>query len=231
MGGDPGSVLARLVDASMIEAHFDGGTRYRMLETLRAYGLDRLVATGEHEAAAGRLLGWAVDLTARIEEGLRSTREPEFDAVLRRELPNLRAAWRLARQPRNPSMSRPRWSSDSSTPSAYRDLIETPRLGRGTGRRIRPWPPIRARTAVLGIAAEAAYHRGDHRRAEHLARAGLALVTDADDRGAVCCRCRWSTWPEARTRMLSSTRLAPAAFAPHPRENYGVGRSGHGVRR
>ena len=53
LASDPGSVLARLVDASMIEAEFaGGGTRYRMLETLRAFGLDRLAAAGEDEAAA-----------------------------------------------------------------------------------------------------------------------------------------------------------------------------------
>src|SRR3712207_9460498 len=37
LGSDPGSVLARLVDASMVEATIgEGGTRYRMLDTLRA---------------------------------------------------------------------------------------------------------------------------------------------------------------------------------------------------
>ena len=49
-GRDPGSVLARLVDASMLEAAFTGGTRYRMLETLRAFGLDRLAAAGDDDA-------------------------------------------------------------------------------------------------------------------------------------------------------------------------------------
>ena len=47
----------------MIEATFDGRTRYRMLETLRMYGLDRLAAAGETDAATGRMLAWAVELT------------------------------------------------------------------------------------------------------------------------------------------------------------------------
>ncbi|MGE5765080.1 MAG: ATP-binding protein, partial [Mycobacterium leprae] len=67
LDGDPGSALARLVDASMIEASFENGTRYRMLETLRAFGLDRLAATGEEEAAAARMVRWAVELTAWAE--------------------------------------------------------------------------------------------------------------------------------------------------------------------
>ena len=62
LAGDPGTVLSRLVDTSMLDAEFgDGGTRYRMLETLRAYGLDRLAAEGEDGDGADRLLRWAVD--------------------------------------------------------------------------------------------------------------------------------------------------------------------------
>ena len=64
--------LARLVDASMIEADFGEGTRYRMLETLRAFGLDRLEAAGETDAAAERLLRWAVELTAWVEQTARA---------------------------------------------------------------------------------------------------------------------------------------------------------------
>ena len=87
-------------------------------------------------------------------------REPEADAVLRRELANLRAAWRSARS---------RGALDAAAAMvtalfdavAYRDLVE-----------IRSWAeeladdpaldghPLAA--AVLGTAGEAAYHRGDH---------------------------------------------------------------------
>ncbi|MGW7364161.1 BTAD domain-containing putative transcriptional regulator [Streptomyces sp. NPDC054841] len=175
---DPGSVLARLVDASMIDASFEGATRYRMLETLRAFGLDRLAAAGEHDAAAERLLRWAVELTAWIGTAMATEREPEADAVLRRELPNLRAAWRLARS---------RESLDDAAAMvvvlydavAYRDLVE-----------IRDWaeeladdPALATHpraAAVLGTAAEATYHRGDYHRADRLARSGLAKATDSD---------------------------------------------------
>ena len=65
LAGDPGTVLSRLVDTSMVDAEFaGGGTRYRMLETLRAFGLDRLAAAGEDDDAGDRLLRWAVELTA-----------------------------------------------------------------------------------------------------------------------------------------------------------------------
>src|SRR5690349_2225766 len=177
---DPGTALSRLVDASMVDADFTAGTRYRMLETLRAFGIDRLGAAGEDDAAARYLIGWAVRLTASIGERIVTDAEPEADAALRRELANLRAAWRLARD---------RGAVDGAVAMlvplfdavAYRDLLE-----------IRGWADELARvflddpaltrhpraSAVLGVAAEAAYHGGDHAAAERLARAGLERITD-----------------------------------------------------
>ncbi|MFC4468419.1 BTAD domain-containing putative transcriptional regulator [Streptomyces xiangluensis] len=174
---DPGSTLARLVDASMVEASFEGATRFRMLETLRAFGLDRLAAAGEDKAAAERMLRWAVELTSWIGTVMDTEREPEADAVLRRELPNLRAAWRLVRG---------QGSLDDAVAMvvalfeavAYRDLVE-----------IRDWaeeladdPALAGHpgaVAVLGVAAEAAYHRGDYRRADQLSRTGLEKAADS----------------------------------------------------
>jgi predicted ATPase/DNA-binding SARP family transcriptional activator len=57
---DSGSALAHLVEASMINAIFGERTRYRMLETLRHFGLDRLAAEGEVAAAEQHLMRWAL---------------------------------------------------------------------------------------------------------------------------------------------------------------------------
>jgi predicted ATPase len=97
LDSDPGGVLARLVDASMIDAHFGVGTRYRMLATLRVFGLDRLAAAGEDEAAARHMLRWAVDLTEWIDATMTTERERSRRRPCAGELPNLRAAGRLAR--------------------------------------------------------------------------------------------------------------------------------------
>jgi predicted ATPase/DNA-binding SARP family transcriptional activator len=174
---DPGNVLARLVDASMIVAEFDEGrTRYRMLEVLRAFGRDRLVAAGEVDQAERGMLRWAVELADWLEGSLATDREPEADGVLRRELPNLRAAWGLARR---------RGDLDAAVAMvvqlfdaiAYRDLVEL----RGWAAQVAADPAIVEHpqaAAVLGTAAEAAYHRGDHEEADRLARRGLELTTD-----------------------------------------------------
>ena len=171
LSSDPGSVLARLVDASMIEVRFEGGTRYRMLDTLRTFGLDRLAAADESEAAVARMQRWAVDLTGRIAATMVSEDEPEADAVLRRELGNLRAAWRSVRS---------RGALDAAAAMvtalfdaiAYRDLVEI----RSWAEELADDPGLGDRplaAAVLGTAGEAAYHRGDHVKADRLARAGL----------------------------------------------------------
>jgi predicted ATPase len=199
LASDPGSALARLVDASMIEAHFSGGTRYRMLETLRAFGLDRLAAAGEDEAAARHLARWAVDLTAWIEAGLMTEREPDADAALRRELPNLRAAWRLVRDRgmRDEAVAIVTALFNAVT---YRDLVElrdwADELAEDPALAGHPRAPI-----VLGTAAEAAYHHGDYPRAERLARAGLEGSAGADPEVWSC------------LSVLSVVALARGAYA------------------
>ncbi|WP_433506368.1 BTAD domain-containing putative transcriptional regulator [Pseudonocardia halophobica] len=179
LGGDPGSLLARLVDASLLDADFADGTRYRMLETLRAFGSDRLAAAGEAHAAEALLVRWAVGLTERIRAGLDGAAEAEADATLRREIANLRVAWRLARR-----------SGDLDSAAAivialfeaigYRDLVEL----RGWAEELAADPALAAHpraAAVLGVAAEGVYHRGDAGGAERLARTGLERGPDPDD--------------------------------------------------
>lgn len=224
LDSDPGSALARLVDASVIDATFEGAfegtTRYRMLETLRAFGLDRLAAAGEDKAAAGRLVRWAVELSTWIGATMATEREPEADAVLRCELPNLRAAWRLARG---------RGSLDDATAMViglyeaitYRDLLEL----RDWARELADDPEIAGHpraTAVLGIAAEATYHNGDYRTADRLARAGLEKSTgDAD---AWYCLTTLSVADLARGAhddVVEHNLAAADLIGPH-RENLGI---------
>ncbi|WP_440073286.1 BTAD domain-containing putative transcriptional regulator [Streptosporangium sp. OZ121] len=218
--GDPGSVLARLVDTSMVNVDFEGGTRYRMLETLRAFGVDRLEAAGEDKAAAERLLRWAVELTEWIGAAMTTEREPEADAVLRRELPNLRAAWRLARRP-GPLDDAAAMVVALFYAVAYRDLIE-----------IRDWaeelagdPALSSHSLaaqVLGTAAEAAYHRGDYRRADQLARRGLELATD--DIGSWFCLTPLAVAASARGAYSDTVEhsLSAAALTSMPSEHLGV---------
>ncbi|MGW7477934.1 BTAD domain-containing putative transcriptional regulator [Nonomuraea muscovyensis] len=217
---DPGSALARLVDTSMIDARFEGGTRYRMLETLRAFGLDRLAAAGEDEAAAECVLRWAVELAGWINAAMATEREPEADAVLRRELPNLRAAWRLARRREEPDDAVAMVVALYEA-IAYRDLVEL----RDWAEELAGDPALAAHPgapAVLGAAAEAVYHRGDYRRADRLARAGLAKA--AGGPGSWHCLSVLSVADLARGAYgdVVEHSLAAADLAGPHRENLGI---------
>jgi predicted ATPase/DNA-binding SARP family transcriptional activator len=172
--GDPGAALARLVDASMVEAVFEhSGTRYRMLETLRSFGLDRLRAAGEQDAAAARLVRWAVALADRIDAEQATSREPQAAATLGRELANLRAAWRLARE-RGDLDAAAALAVGLYDVTSWRDLTEPNRWAEELAADPALGGHPRA-AAVLGSAGNAAYFRGEYAEAERLTRAGLAL--------------------------------------------------------
>jgi predicted ATPase len=75
-GADAGAAVLRLVDCSLLvppRAGPDGRSRYRMLETLRAYGAGLLAGTGEQEeAAAAGLAGYALRVARQAAAGLQS---------------------------------------------------------------------------------------------------------------------------------------------------------------
>jgi predicted ATPase/DNA-binding SARP family transcriptional activator len=220
-GTDPGSTLARLVDASMVEADFGGGgTRYRMLETLRAYGRDRLVAAGEEDAAATRLIRWAVELTGWFAVEVLTEREPEADAVLRREPANLRVAWQLARG-RGALDEAAAVVASLMDAVAYRDLVEFREWARELARDPALDGHPRA-GMVLGIAAEATYQSGDYAEAERLARAGLDRAID--DTARAYCLMPLSVAALARGARAEAVEhaLAAAAIGPRPCESFGV---------
>jgi tetratricopeptide (TPR) repeat protein len=86
-------LLLHLVDRSLVTAELDGGTtRYRLLETLRSYGLERLTERGRLGAARERHARWAADLVARAERGLRGADEASWAASVERHFSDLRAA-------------------------------------------------------------------------------------------------------------------------------------------
>jgi predicted ATPase/class 3 adenylate cyclase len=76
-------VLGALVDKSLVSLHA-AGHRYRLLETIRLYAVDRLVDAGEAPAVRTRHLGWFEETFRRSEM------EPSPETLA--EVENLRAA-------------------------------------------------------------------------------------------------------------------------------------------
>jgi predicted ATPase/class 3 adenylate cyclase len=99
-------LLAALVDKSLVQyeepgtdaQHRSGEARYRLLETLRQYGRDRLLETGEVEAVRACHRDWAVQLAERAEPELWTADQSAWLVRLETEHDNLRAAleWSLA---------------------------------------------------------------------------------------------------------------------------------------
>ena len=110
---------------------------------------------GQRRRRQQQLVRWAVELIAWIEATTACTeREPAADAALRRELPNLRAAWRLARDTVIALDD-----AAAMVPAADRgDRLPGPDRGPGLGRGAFSSPRIRRSTAtswpvpVLGAA-------------------------------------------------------------------------------
>ena len=94
-------LLAGLVDRSLVLIGFSGEEpRYDLLETLRAFGSERLSTTGERGAVQARHLKFYSDLATRAEAGIRRVPGPEASHasqhawldLLELEHDNLRAA-------------------------------------------------------------------------------------------------------------------------------------------
>jgi predicted ATPase len=74
-------LVTRLVEKSLVTTVVvDAGLRYRLLETLRQYAVDRLIERAEADRWRARLADWSVGVAAGIEDVLRT---PAMDRALR----------------------------------------------------------------------------------------------------------------------------------------------------
>jgi len=103
LGGEAGEfeivdALGRLVEKSLVVVERDTGSepRYRLLDTVRQYGQERLVESGEAEVARGRHLAGCLALAERA-YAERVVREEAWAPAIEAEHDNLRAALAWAR--------------------------------------------------------------------------------------------------------------------------------------
>jgi non-specific serine/threonine protein kinase len=88
-------LLSALVNKSLVQAEdIDGGLRYRLLETVRQYGQERLVAAGEEAGVQDAHLAYFVALTQQALLTYLRPEEVHWFARLEAEPDNLRAALR-----------------------------------------------------------------------------------------------------------------------------------------
>jgi predicted ATPase len=93
--------LSGLVDKSLLGAA-DGpdGARYLMLETVRAYSLERLAEAGEDAAVRDAFAAYYLDLAEAADPGLRTARQGQWMRELVAEQDNMHAAlrWTIVRR-------------------------------------------------------------------------------------------------------------------------------------
>ena len=174
---DPLTVLARLVDHSLVDAAQEELPRYRLLETIRTFLLDDLDARGERTEAETRFLRWASQTAAEISTAVRGEAEAAADHRLRAELANLRAARDLSRG-RGDVELRIDLTLALDDAATWRDLtelwawaveLERDPLLRGNPRE----------NAVRASAAEASWLLGDLDGAARLARSAIDAAGDS----------------------------------------------------
>ena len=96
---DPLRLLANLVRQSMVVA--TGDDRFRLLDSLRDYATELLVADGLVDATAARHATWFLSLAEAADVKVRSDEQDVWLRRLHGDLPNLRAAldWSFAHDP------------------------------------------------------------------------------------------------------------------------------------
>lgn len=82
--------VENLVDQSLVSVvEVDGHVRFRMLETIREYGLLKLQESGEHDRAAGAIEDWAVQTCQRTAPVILGVEQLPAVAIIRAEEANL----------------------------------------------------------------------------------------------------------------------------------------------
>jgi predicted ATPase/DNA-binding winged helix-turn-helix (wHTH) protein len=174
-------LLTSLADKNLIitEEH-EGATRYRMLETIRQYALDRLREIDEEARWRNRHFAWVL---AAAEESFEPLTGPDQGLWLDRiaqELDNFRTALRWAIEEKLPDALRmapnlSRWWVRRAHVAEAREwfsrlleVIPTDQANRDRGR-------------ALSAVGNLALWQGDHDEAERLFRESLALFRELDD--------------------------------------------------
>jgi predicted ATPase/DNA-binding SARP family transcriptional activator len=182
LGGGEGSarVVIDLVDKSMVQVVDPEEPRYRLLETLREFGHERLQDAGALATVEQRHRGWFLDVAECAAVGLDSPDEGRWATAIDRDLDNVRAAHASAVAAGDLAVA-------AGLVGALREYsfrrvrYEIATWGEATmqmaGFERSPAAPI-----VLGVAAYGRWVRGDLDAAIALAHRSIALANELDER-------------------------------------------------
>lgn len=180
---DAAHYLKQLVEASLLIAE---GSRFRSLETLRQFAREQL-APAELRALQSRQAHYFLRLAEAHQDAFAGAEDEPRMSSLARSRPNydnLRAAlnWSLDNEPETALALVVAMSSHWGDASFDAGLLAQRALENA------PDAPPKLVSAVLGIAAQNAEHRGDYRLHRELAQRRLELVCSMDD----ACEIAWA---------------------------------------
>lgn len=99
---DPLEGVTMLLETSLLQREEGGGDeiRFRMLETIRLFGTEQLVETGEDEAVRERFAGMMIGFAERLSTGVQGSDAGHWLDVADRDIDHVRVAlsWLLARR-------------------------------------------------------------------------------------------------------------------------------------
>jgi predicted ATPase/DNA-binding NarL/FixJ family response regulator len=179
--GQAARLLAGLVDKSLVQAEDSvTGTRYRLLEAVKAFALEQLVASGELEEVRARHGTYFADLGERVTSRLHGRDQGLWASRLDQDQANLRAAsqWCAAD---------PAWAVHGLRMAAglweywlIRGLIKEGAVWLEDALQRSPGPPGTRAAALAGLALFTSL-RGEFQRGGELLAASIALYEQADD--------------------------------------------------
>jgi predicted ATPase len=160
-----------------------GGMRFSMLETIRAFGLEQLVACREFEEVSERHASYFTDLVEEQGFDIIVTDQPPRLAIIDRDYDNIRAAlhW-LADRCDAPNLIR--LCSSIRKYWAVRGHLSEGRRWLATALVISDTPSL-MRTRALRAASSLACHQGDLEQADELAREYETLSRRFDDASGI----------------------------------------------
>ncbi|MBA2476259.1 MAG: tetratricopeptide repeat protein [Actinobacteria bacterium] len=182
----PGAVLeamGALLDNSLVARTPDA--RYRMLETVREYGLGRLEAAGETTALRGRHAEHFLELAERAETELVGANQLAWHERLEAEHDNLRAALAWLRESEQAELELRIAAALGRFWYVRGYLSEGRRALEGAFGRAAAEAPPALRAKALRSASALAVIQGDYSGARALAEQGLALYREVGDRPGI----------------------------------------------
>jgi len=180
-------LLSHLVDKSLVRMREESGeARYRLLETIRQYGREKLSESGEAEKFRERHAGYYLALAEAAEPELKGAWQVAWLERFEQEHDNLRAAisWSLERSNLQDA-ARLGWALwlfwwIRGHFAEGRRPMDQALLGEGNAAM-----PASARAQALYVAGTMACGQGDHRSAEPLLDESATLFRELGDRRGV----------------------------------------------